>query len=484
MATDFIMPAQFALDVPNFGDYFGIWSIEANEFSKIVGRYQGINLHAHISSDTPRERIANQNQNDYAVTKEGIALFNISGPMMKSVSSMSDGTSTVRMRQQIRSARKNPDVKAGFLQMDTPGGTVRGNQDLADEVAAFAAVKPIYVFVEDMTASAGVSIASQATKRFANNASALYGAMGTYAVLQDMSGMAEKLGVKVHVIKAGEYKGMGTPGTEISDAQIEEAQRIVNSLNDNYLGLIARGLNKSLDTIRALADGRVHPASVVQGMGLIDGIQTADETYSQLVAATKNSRPVSPPKGKTMENENAATLAELKAAFPKSTAEWRESQIEGSATMQKAAVAYAAHVEAKADAERVEHAKQLEEAKAAAKPAASIGHEAVRLFKGKNSIARNAAGDASEESAAEYLESGDAIEDFNAAVAKIAGPASGPATPPARDSHDRQSRSGTVSGVSLGHEQRQAADAIDPGEAGKDRRLIATRPLTQPHIHK
>ncbi len=419
MATDFIMPAQFSLDVPNFGDYFGIWQIEIETLQAIVNRYQGINLHAHINSSTTGERIAKQDQSEFAITSEGIALFSINGPMMKSVASMSDGTSTVRMRQQIRAARKSPGVKAAFLQMDTPGGTVRGNQDLADEVAAFAAMKPIYAFVEDMTASAGVSVASQATKRFANNASALYGAMGTYAVLQDMSGMAEKLGVKVHVIKAGEHKGAGTPGTEITEAQIEEAQRIVNSLNDNYLGLIARGLNKPLESIRAFADGRVHPASVAVTMGLIDGIQSADETYSQLVAATNKSRPVSVLKGKKMENENSATLAELKAKFPKSNAEWREQQLEAGASLADAAVSYAAHVEAKAEAAAVEHAKQLKEAQDSAKPLASIGHNPIKLRGGKAS-ARSGAGD--EQEADDYIESGDAIDDFNAAVAKIEGP--------------------------------------------------------------
>lgn len=421
MKNNFTLPARFSLDVPNFADYFGIWCIEESTFRSLVSPYQGANMHAHITSSTASERIAAQNQNDAPVTKEGIALFQINGVMMKSVGSMSAGTSTIRMRQQIRAARKNPDVLGGFLFIDTPGGTVRGNQDLADEVAAFAAVKPFYAYTEDMTASAGVSVASQATKRFANNSSALYGAMGTYAVLEDTSGMAEKLGVKVHVIKAGEHKGAGTEGTEITPEQIADAQRIVNSLNDNYLGLIARGLNKPIESIRAIADGRIHPASIAVSMGLIDGVQTADETYSQLVAATKKSRLVPSSKGKTMENENSATLAELKAKFPKSTADWRETQIEAGASLSDAAIAYAEYVEAKADAAAAEHAKQLEEAKkSGGRQAVSIGHEPVRSG-GKNSSARSGDGD-DDESRQDYIESGDAVEDFNAAVAKLAGP--------------------------------------------------------------
>ena len=102
-------------------------------------------------------------------------------------------------------------------------------------------------------------MASQATKRcFANNATALYGGMGTYGVLVDQSGTAEKLGLKVHVIRAGEYKGMGEPGTVITEEQLREAQRMINAMNESYLGLIA---------------GRSRPVSAIQGWPTADSFR-------------------------------------------------------------------------------------------------------------------------------------------------------------------------------------------------------------------
>src|SRR3990172_4529984 len=142
MKTDFIMPVAFSLDVPNFSDYFGIWQIEESYFRNFIDRCQGMNLADHVRSASAAEKSAKQDKLAYEITKEGIALLSINGPMMKSVSSLSNGTSTVRMRQQLRSAMKSSDVKGAILTMDTPGGTVRGNQDLADEVALFAQSKP------------------------------------------------------------------------------------------------------------------------------------------------------------------------------------------------------------------------------------------------------------------------------------------------------------------------------------------------------
>lgn len=407
MESDFVLQPRFELEAPQMADYFGLWCVEEQAFRALVDRFNGVNLHAHFASVAPREAANKQKQIDFAVTPDGIAMLQVNGPMMKSVSSLGEGASTVQLRQQLRAARKNPDVIGAMLVMDTPGGTAKGNRDLADEVARFAQAKPVYSYTEDQTTSAGVSVASQATKRFANNDTALYGAMGTYSVLMDQSGMAEKLGVKVHVIKAGQYKGMGEPGTPISEEQLNEAQRVVNALNEGYLETIARGLGKPVEMIRSIADGRVIMARDAVGMGLLDGVQSFDETYAQLVQYAQlvaGSRTAAPQVRGSMMDKQSASLADLKAAFPNSTAEWRESQLEAGADLPTAAVAYAKHVENTLTAEREAHSKAL--AQAAAKNSPSLGH--VPLTE------RNTGGD-------ELVESGDPIEDFNAAVAALAG---------------------------------------------------------------
>jgi signal peptide peptidase SppA len=299
----FTLQPGFDLPTRAVAEYFGVMSIYEPAMQSLVKRFNGLNLHAHLES--PAAKAAEAKQHDSSRlqyrTADGIVVFAVNGPTMKYVSSMDEGTSTVQLRQQLSAARKDNAVRGAILFMDTPGGTVRGNTDLADEVARFAEAKPIYAFVEDMTASAGVSVASQATKRFANNATALYGSMGTYSVLVDESRRAEQLGVKVHVIRAGDHKGAGTPGSEVTDDQLAEAQRIVDTMNENYLALIARGTGLPLQSIRSMADGRIILAADAVKAGLLDGVQTFEETYAQLVAAVspraaaKNSAASLPP---------------------------------------------------------------------------------------------------------------------------------------------------------------------------------------------
>lgn len=391
-------------------DYFGMWSIHDQTFESLVSRINGTNLHVHLQSAEVKSSVASRDRREYEVDRDGIAYFEVSGPMMKSVPSMADGTSYVRLRQQINAARRDPEVLGGLVVADTPGGTVRGNEDLVQDLAKFADAKPITWFTEDMTCSAGVSLASQCTKRYANNATAYYGSMGTYAVIQDLSGMAEKLGVKVHVIKAGDFKGTGTPGTEVTEEQLSDLQRIVSTLNENYLGLIASGLGRPVDSIRGLADGRVILASDAVSAGLIDGIASLDEAKQELVGMVSASVNVSMSNTRSQEpmDKTPATLKELKQTFPGSTAEWRESQLEAGNDLRQAAIDYAQYVEQQAAAERDELQKKLDEAEQKAKAnqtasqpqSSGLGHAPLSVDSLQDAVA----------------ETGDVVSDFDSHV--------------------------------------------------------------------
>jgi len=392
--SDVLFAPRFQIESTYLSDYFGLWMIHDAALLQYVERIQGVDLQKHL-----KQAIRSGGGSGYSTSKDGIAMIAINGPMMKFAPSMAEGTSTVMVRQQLKAAKRDSEVLGVILAMDTPGGTSKGNEDLAQEVAAVAAVKPVYAFIEDMTASAGVSVASAATKRYANNATAMYGAMGTYAVLQDVSGMAEKLGVKVHVVRAGDFKGAGTAGTEITEEQLAEVQRVVNRVNEAYLAQIAKGLGQSVEAIRAFADGRIIMASDAVAVGLLDGVQTFDATYQSLLESV--SKPTSSRKVGVKKME-PATLAQLKATFPNSSAEWRETQLEAEATISDAAIAYATHVETTAAAERENHKKELDAAKNA-KPSSFLGHAPLTTA--------NVSGDDFDNQ-----QSGDPVADFDSAV--------------------------------------------------------------------
>ncbi len=362
------------LPIPHIDQYWGAWAIHEDHFRGTLGAIARMDLAAHVALGQP----LNKTDSGFSIitSKQGnIAEINLRGTMTKFGSSLSDEGSTLRVRREIRAASRDEDISAILLNIESPGGTVAGTKELSDEVANAQLFKPVTAFIEDIGASAAYAVASQAGQIFANEP-AMVGSIGTFLVVADFSRMAANEGIEVHVIKAGEFKGAGTPGTEITTAQIAEWQRLVNQSNELFLSSVARGRKFSIAQVRQLADGRVHIAADALSLGLIDGVRSKDE----VIAAMTFAKPTKPKQGKkTMSQESdiketiaepikakAATIAELEQALPGADAAFVLNQVKASATLQQAQAAWIAEQSERLTAT----SKELEETKAkqAAKP--------------------------------------------------------------------------------------------------------------------
>lgn len=371
MTHEFKSP-DLGIDVPRqvIDQYFGVWAILEETLQAHVRHVENINLVAHVDRNTEHRAIGRNEDGDtpYAISSDGIVTLSLQGSMTKYASSMSASASTIRLRQQLSHAGRNDDVQGILLTIDSPGGTVAGTQDLANTVRSASQKKPVFAFCEDLCASAAFWVASQATRIVANNATAQIGSIGTFAVIYDMSRQAESLGIKVHVVRAGEFKGAGTPGTEITEQQIANWQSIVDGMNEEFLSGVAMGRDVTRQMVDGWANGRVYGANDALDMGLIDAVQTFEQTLTELVEASASN----PNRRVTMSEEQkpvepkTATLTELKHACPDATSDFYIEQLEKGATAVQALQAFNAQLLKDARAKEKEHQQQLEDAKAKA----------------------------------------------------------------------------------------------------------------------
>jgi signal peptide peptidase SppA len=274
--------------------YLGYWAMREEELLASFGRISRIELDLHVRDNhearVPDKSSAKPSTYDYEV-RDGVAILDIRGTLMKAESSLGSSTSTVKMRRTLRAAMADEQVKGLLLCFESPGGSVAGTQELADDIYEAAQQKPCVAFVEDLCASAAYWLASQ-TDEILGNATALVGSIGTYATIYDYSGAAAKDGVRVNVIRAGKYKGAGTPGTEITAEQIANWQREVDALNAQFLATVGRGRQMPLDKVAELNDGRVHVGEDAKKMGLIDAVGTkavAESRVRQLISMAPSS---------------------------------------------------------------------------------------------------------------------------------------------------------------------------------------------------
>lgn len=422
------------MNIPHFDQWLGVWAIREEDFQAGYQWFMGLDLHVHLQT-AGAETIRQSSEMPKADIRDGVEVIGLYGTLMKQQASMSRSTGTVMARRRLRAAARNPDVTAILLHVESPGGTAAGTNELAADIAAVAAQKPIYAFIEDLGASAAYWAASQATKIFANP-TAIVGSIGTYGVVYDYSQAAAKEGVKVHVIRAGEMKGAGVPGTEITTEQLAEQQKIVTGLNEFFIRGVKAGRKLSLEQTRELADGRVYVGQAAVDRKLIDGVQSLDDTFQQLAAlgrsrAAKRSSQMSvemnaeasaitpesnaqptaaltvttvaaggnsaPPAQAGAASPAApaarpATLSELKAACTGASNDFLVGQMEANATIAQATSAYMAQLVS----EKAALTKQVNEntIAAAAAPLRKPGAAAVPAGAGSSNTTTATGGDA------------------------------------------------------------------------------------------
>ena len=174
-----------------------------------------------------------------------MATVTISGPIIRKpdifARVLMGATDSEEIGSAIQEAASRPDIKAVFLDIDSPGGTVAGTPELAAAVSALDQKKPVYAFSSGLMASAAYWIASQARAIYATP-SAQVGSIGVVQAVVDRSAAINAAGIKVEVFSVGKYKAMGAPGTPLTDDQRELIQsNLAEIAGEFHAAVLAKG---------------------------------------------------------------------------------------------------------------------------------------------------------------------------------------------------------------------------------------------------
>lgn len=225
---------------------------------------------------------------DIMSVRNGIAQVNISGPLTPNKSLMMQamgGTSTTDINTAFQRIKNNPKIKGVYMQVNSGGGSAAGIDETAQIIHDVNQEKPVVAQIMGSSASAAYYLTSQASKVFANSRTNMIGSIGTRLVLDDTSQAAERAGVKRVVIETGTNKSIGLPGTKITAEQQAHMQDQVRTLQNYFEQSVQRGRpNMHISNVN---DGSVWLSEEAQRKGLIDGIQTPQQTANVLGALMK-----------------------------------------------------------------------------------------------------------------------------------------------------------------------------------------------------
>lgn len=212
------------------------------------------------------------------VTQRGNAADDVSG---------SGGCSTQQFTQAFRQAMADPTVGQILIDIDSPGGSVYGVQELAAEIMNARATKPVVAIANSLAASAAYWVGCAASELYVTPGGEV-GSIGVWQAHQDYSKAMEDAGVKTTLISAGKYKVEGNPYVPLDD----DAQAFLQSRVNDYYGAftkaVAKGRGVSIGAVRdGMGQGRVLGAEAALGEKMVDGIMTFDQVVKKMQANAK-----------------------------------------------------------------------------------------------------------------------------------------------------------------------------------------------------
>lgn len=206
-----------------------------------------------------------------------IPIYGVLMPHANLMSEMSGGTSVDSIRAAFQAYRDDDTVSRIIFDVDSPGGSVEGITELANEIRAARGIKPMSAVANFMMASSAHWLMSGVDEIVASPSS-LVGAIGIYGTHVDQSGLDEQMGVKVTYISAGKHKVDGNPHEPLADEALAHMQSLVNASYDLFIRDEADGRSASIKAVReGFGEGRVLDARGAVEAGLADRIATFDE---------------------------------------------------------------------------------------------------------------------------------------------------------------------------------------------------------------
>jgi len=190
------------------------------------------------------------------------------------------------MRRSLQEARKDEDVKAIVLRIDSPGGSALTSDLIWREIEITKKVKPVVVSMGNYAASGGYYIACNANKIFAES-NTITGSIGVFGILPNFSPLANKLGINTEQVKTHENSANYSPFVPVDEKFKAFTLEGVEHIYNTFVTHVAQGRKMTFAQVDAIAQGRVWSGSEALKIGLVDKIGGLNDAIAEAARIAK-----------------------------------------------------------------------------------------------------------------------------------------------------------------------------------------------------
>jgi protease-4 len=177
--------------------------------------------------------------------------------------------------RELERARRDEDVAAIVLRIDSGGGDGLASDMMGDKVEVTARDKPVVVSMVDVAASGGYEMAYRASSIVADPMT-VAGSIGSIAAKFNLAGLYDRLGISHSHVTRGPMALMDASDRDFSE---QEWQRFTDNHWDHFnrwLADVAEHRGMSFEEAEKLAHGRVFSGRQSVANGLVDSLGGLD----------------------------------------------------------------------------------------------------------------------------------------------------------------------------------------------------------------
>ncbi|MCS5566403.1 MAG: signal peptide peptidase SppA [Pseudomonadales bacterium] len=181
-------------------------------------------------------------------------------------------------RNLIQDVRKDEQIKALVLRVDSPGGSALASELIREELEQLQSSGiPVVVSMASTAASGGYWIAATADQIWASP-STITGSIGVYGIVPEIEETLATIGITRDGIGTTPMSGSMDLAGSLDQGTQNVLQSSVDFIYQTFLGLVARGRDMDVEAVDAIGQGRIWTGQDALELGLVDGLGNLEDS--------------------------------------------------------------------------------------------------------------------------------------------------------------------------------------------------------------
>jgi protease IV len=185
----------------------------------------------------------------------------------------------------IRKERKDTNVKAIVLRVNSPGGNAIASDIIWRELELASKAKPVVISMGNYAASGGYFISAPGTKIFANPTT-ITGSIGVFGLIPNAGKlMNQKLGISTETVSTNKNSDFPSIYRPMEIYEKEVMQLSIEKVYSDFVSKVSSGRKMSVAAVDSIGQGRVWSGTDAKRLGLVDetgGLKASVEEAAKL----------------------------------------------------------------------------------------------------------------------------------------------------------------------------------------------------------